>query len=823
MAEVFINYRTGDGEEAAELIATRLSERFGKEHVFKASHSIQPGELYPQALSDAARRSEVLLAVMGPDWARAPQLQDEADWVRQEILVAQSSGASVVPVLKGRKTDRLARGDLPPALRWLADVNSLLLDMRESAADIKRIGDFLAERLPTLKAADRSAREATAGGSATNSAEDVTGNVVQARDISGDVRNVHLNDVYGPTNIGDNNTQIGYLSYISARLKPPPQRLPQPIDHLRRLADRFVAPPGFDSALGAIRAEGSTVVLSGPPGSGRTAAAQMLVFQSWSGTKGRPHALEPQQPDEGSSRYIDPDLIEHEDGMWLDLSDADSQLWTQIQKELPALHDRVQERKARLVVIQPHWLDLRPDLHPYLRRIRSPQPVEVFHHLLRAEGLANGEDVPSPQSLNGPRSMADIRQFVVDIMAAKEQCGGKGTLTDWIEAAEQPTSPRESPVRAALDELPLASERALLFSVAMLHGAHADVIDGAAAALLARLPGESDTALERSPLGDRLRKVGAEADAARHVRFISSRYESAVRVFFWRHFPELHDTIADWVREALDTTDLCDEDREELARGFATQCLEDRYQARWTSLVEYLTSQHSSPSRELAAAAILQTGLSEIASSRTFRRQIYDWSRAGQISDSLATAIVPACQQMAETHPAEALVRLHHLVRRHPRRTDIRDALAAVASGSSWLLRLLLSRLTGGHSNTTWRADAHLFLDIVVPAFLAGTGPHRHALTPQGDVAPRLTAGWALAFTLLPSEEWTPRATDWLRRAAEDQANRTALVDVLVDGARSAPAVLPRLYGLAHRAPFQDVIAKLVLTKISSIQGVELP
>jgi hypothetical protein len=58
VAEVFINYRTGDGDEAAEFLAARLSDRFGKEHVFKASHSIRPGELFPKALIDAARKSE---------------------------------------------------------------------------------------------------------------------------------------------------------------------------------------------------------------------------------------------------------------------------------------------------------------------------------------------------------------------------------------------------------------------------------------------------------------------------------------------------------------------------------------------------------------------------------------------------------------------------------------------------------------------------------------------------------------------------------------------------------------------------------------------
>jgi len=218
VAEVFINYRTGDGDEAAEFLAARLSDRFGKEHVFKASHSIRPGELFPKALIDAARKSDVLLAVMGPDWGAAPQLREEGDWVRMEILAAQASGIKVVPVIKGRKTDRLDRASLPPELMWLADVHSLRLDMHESTDDLKRIGDFLADQVPTLKAADQTAEEVTASEFTDNSARDVAGNLVQGRDISGGVRSFNLRNATGPAMFGDGNTQHN-LNLIAAGLK----------------------------------------------------------------------------------------------------------------------------------------------------------------------------------------------------------------------------------------------------------------------------------------------------------------------------------------------------------------------------------------------------------------------------------------------------------------------------------------------------------------------------------------------------------------------------------------------------------------------------
>ncbi|WP_244321006.1 hypothetical protein [Streptomyces melanosporofaciens] len=53
MAEVFINYRTGDGEKTAALIKRELSYRFGEDSAFRASESIPPGMRYPRSCSEA--------------------------------------------------------------------------------------------------------------------------------------------------------------------------------------------------------------------------------------------------------------------------------------------------------------------------------------------------------------------------------------------------------------------------------------------------------------------------------------------------------------------------------------------------------------------------------------------------------------------------------------------------------------------------------------------------------------------------------------------------------------------------------------------------
>jgi hypothetical protein len=210
MPEVFINYRTGDGEEAASLVDQYLSGRFGSERIFRAAKSIPPGDGYPGSLLDGVRNSQILLAIIGPGWASHPGLRDDRDWVRCEIITAYASEVVVMPVLKGRKAVRLRAADLPPELQWLADVQSLPLDSRDNEADLSRIGDKLADRVPALRAADHAGRGQTMAGSVHNKASDAKGTVAQiGGSVAGDVISTTVNKPQGPVHTGKGNLHYG--------------------------------------------------------------------------------------------------------------------------------------------------------------------------------------------------------------------------------------------------------------------------------------------------------------------------------------------------------------------------------------------------------------------------------------------------------------------------------------------------------------------------------------------------------------------------------------------------------------------------------------
>ncbi|MDT0344418.1 toll/interleukin-1 receptor domain-containing protein [Streptomyces litchfieldiae] len=181
MPEVFINYRTSDGKEAAYAICEELSRRFGDSNVFLAAKSIAPGENYVNALHRGVRRSSVLLALIGEGWLDAPHrtrpearaLDDEQDWVRREIEDAFEHGVAVIPILIGRKAEQLDPQRLPGSLARLAECQYMRYTLRSARHDLALIGDRLAKQVPELAAADTGPEPTPAEtGKATTSADE---------------------------------------------------------------------------------------------------------------------------------------------------------------------------------------------------------------------------------------------------------------------------------------------------------------------------------------------------------------------------------------------------------------------------------------------------------------------------------------------------------------------------------------------------------------------------------------------------------------------------------------------------------------------------
>jgi hypothetical protein len=219
MPDVFVNYRTGDEESAATMIARELARRFGDERVFFASNSIDAGRRFPAELVKAVEECEALLAVIGPRWAEVrgadgrPALEADGDWTRREIQIALDRGVLVIPVLVGKAT-RIDGVVLPEDLRELADCQYRRFDHRNAESDLTALGDTLTRLLPALDKADRDGR---AAGQRTEEAARGTGPTrMRARDVeqrvrggignlNGDLSGTFVNEPQGPVNTGSGN------------------------------------------------------------------------------------------------------------------------------------------------------------------------------------------------------------------------------------------------------------------------------------------------------------------------------------------------------------------------------------------------------------------------------------------------------------------------------------------------------------------------------------------------------------------------------------------------------------------------------------------
>ena len=141
--KTFLSYRRQDTIVVGTVgrIYDRLIAHYGEEHSFMDVDDIPPGSDFRHVLSEAVGQAEVLLAVIGTQWAEIMRSRggDAADFVRIEIESALQRGIPVVPVLIGG-ADMPQPGDLPESIRDLAYRNAVVVDPgRDFHAHVTRL------------------------------------------------------------------------------------------------------------------------------------------------------------------------------------------------------------------------------------------------------------------------------------------------------------------------------------------------------------------------------------------------------------------------------------------------------------------------------------------------------------------------------------------------------------------------------------------------------------------------------------------------------------------------------------------------------------
>ena len=141
---IFLSYRREDSAPYAGRLYDALSDRFGRDSVFRDIEEIRPGTAFEQAITSAVASSHVVVVLIGQRWlSPSPntgkrRIDDSHDLVRLEIEAALASDKYLIPVLvEGARMPWHA--ELPPALQDLANRNAFDLSDGRWSYDVERL------------------------------------------------------------------------------------------------------------------------------------------------------------------------------------------------------------------------------------------------------------------------------------------------------------------------------------------------------------------------------------------------------------------------------------------------------------------------------------------------------------------------------------------------------------------------------------------------------------------------------------------------------------------------------------------------------------
>jgi len=105
MSRIFISYRRDDSGGWAGRLYDRISQHFGRDHVFMDIDTIEPGLDFVEVIEQAVGSCDALLALIGRQWLTLTdddgqrRLDNPEDFVRLEIAAALVRNIRVIPVL----------------------------------------------------------------------------------------------------------------------------------------------------------------------------------------------------------------------------------------------------------------------------------------------------------------------------------------------------------------------------------------------------------------------------------------------------------------------------------------------------------------------------------------------------------------------------------------------------------------------------------------------------------------------------------------------------------------------------------------------------
>ncbi|WP_030744243.1 hypothetical protein [Streptomyces sp. NRRL S-31] len=635
---------------------------------------------------------------------------------------------------------------------------------------------------------------------------------------------VTVNGPRGPVNNGEGHQYVFYGVGADWMIRKGVESLRITFEDRMRLADRFVPPVGYRLAADRLEEPGSVVLLEALPGSGRRAAAIMLL-----------HGVgEDGKADDEGIRFeelpgtVDTDDIPLAPGkgdrFLLDLSGiTDEEKYAKAQRRLAVHRSQVQEAGAHMVAVLPSDMEhaLAPDLEPHTVALERPRGLAVVTRYLRMDRMPfRSTDLGSAdlQHLCDRAPMWELARLAVLVRAARDSGRFGADFAGWLDQAIHALTDRAGEVGRQVGEVRTAPDRALLLAAAVFEESRADTVYEAWHGLMRTVGHEEEatTELARTDFGSRLATLGIERDPDGRLRFGRLAYADAVRTYFWANFPGVRDDLKDWIGHAAGLRGLTIDDQVNVVVRFGERALAVERPDHLFDLVMHWADRATGASCDPRAVAALELGLSHERFGGWFRKRIYDCATSGTLSNGLARVLTAACvQNLGATHPDQAVVRLHYLaVRKGEAAREAGEALLDLAGRDRRLYRLLIDRLRHWTRRDPRGAEPHLRLL---------TELLRSDRAPEPPPWPDLFLGWETVFSQPPAESWSPLVSSWLNAVAGDSTRQMAL-DVLAGATRGRTAALHRLYIIAYdwarpaRHPSRAAVAALFWQHIDHAQ-----
>ncbi|MEU7321670.1 hypothetical protein ABZ682_14115 [Streptomyces griseoviridis] len=555
----------------------------------------------------------------------------------------------------------------------------------------------------------------------------------------------------------------------------------------RRLLGCFVPPQKYGAAAERLESRGSVVLLDGPAGMGRRAAATMLLEQAPAPL--RPVEELPATREEGAFE------VSADDRYLLDLSNVSDGDYPAAERTLIYYRSIVEQGDARMVVVLPvdlGWM-LHEDLSPLVVAMGRPRGHAVFSRHLRAREVPFGTadlNTGELQQLFESAPMRELARLAELVAEVRDSQRVGSSFPTWCAEAVAAATNWSDEVARQLREHRGAQGRALLLAAAMTSGAPAEVALRGAQLLLDELRHDSDDpiGLARADLGEQLADLGIQRSDDGRIVFRRLEYDGAVRKHFWTNFPDLRQAFRDWVARCVDIPELRADDRMNLIARFAEQAMASGCPDHICTLVEAWAGQQDGRFQAEAAAA-LELGLSHERYASFFRSRVYDWAATGRISPGLARVLTDVCRQViAATHPEQAAVRLRHLALRHMEGEGqvAREALLALAHVNCRVFRRLVDRIVGPPLT---EGATKLLLGLLDPVALRiDPFPYKE-----------FVRGWRALLVARPVPEWTPLLYRWLDTVARGSLDEQRVAGSFIVAAAGDYEALNRLYAIVCR------------------------